>query len=85
MAPIFAQKNIPDEFKVPAEIIAKTIKDAPYFDEYEGFKNYIMKESGIGGKNLFKSLRLLLTGAEHGPDLAAVYKCIKNYLGEIVK
>lgn len=85
IALIFEAKNIPEEFKESAEIIAKIIKNAPYFDEYEDFKNYIMKESGIKGKNLFKSLRLLLMGAEHGPDLAAVYKCIKNYIGEIVK
>ena len=85
IALVFAEKTVPDEFKEAAQTIVEIIKNAPYFDEYEDFKNYIMKESGIKGKNLFKSLRLLLTGAEHGPDLAAVYKCIKNYIGEIVK
>ena len=44
-----------------------------------------MKESGLKGKNFFKPLRILLTGAEHGPDIAEIYKHLKNYIGEIVK
>lgn len=82
---IFSQKEIPEELKESADIIVKTIKSAPYFDEYDDFKNYIMKESGLKGKNFFRPLRLLLTGSEHGPDIALVYKYIKNYIGEIVK
>jgi glutamyl-tRNA synthetase len=85
IALIFADKMIPDEFKEAAQTIVKIVKSAPYFDEYEDFKNYIMQESGLKGKNFFKPLRILLTGAEHGPDIAMVYKYIKNYLGEIVK
>ncbi|MFA6191844.1 MAG: glutamate--tRNA ligase [Sulfurimonas sp.] len=82
---IFAPKVIPDEFREEAKIMSETIKNAPYFDEYEDFKNYIMKESNLRGKYFFKPLRLLLTGAEHGPDVAEVYKYLKNYIGEIVK
>lgn len=86
IAPIFAPKNIPDEFKESAQSVVKIIKNAPYFEEYENFKNYIIEKSGINGENLFKLLRLLLTGVENdGSDLDAVYKCIKNYIGEIVK
>lgn len=82
---IFSKKEIPEELKESADIMVKTIKSAPYFDEYDDFKNYIMKESGLKGKNFFRPLRLLLTGSEHGPDIALVYKYIKNYIGEIVK
>ncbi|MBU1658349.1 glutamate--tRNA ligase [bacterium] len=82
---IFAQKAIPQEFEEQAKVMAGTIKNAPFFEEYEGFKNYIMKESGLKGKNFFKPLRLLLTGAEHGPDVAEIYKYLKNYIGEIIK
>ncbi|MCX6051399.1 MAG: glutamate--tRNA ligase [Campylobacterales bacterium] len=85
IAAIFAPKIIPDEFQEQAHIMIETIKKAPYFDEYEDFKNYIMKESELKGKNFFKPLRLLLTGAEHGPDVAEIYKYLKNYIGEIVK
>jgi glutamyl-tRNA synthetase len=82
---IFALKIISQEFQDQAELMRNCIKNAPYFEEYEDFKNYIMQETGLKGKNFFKPLRLLLTGAEHGPDVAEVYKYLKNYIGEIVK
>ncbi|MCK9472424.1 glutamate--tRNA ligase [Sulfurimonas sp.] len=85
IASIFAEKEIPEELKESAQIIVETIKNAPYFEEYDEFKNYVMKESELKGKNFFRPLRLILTGAEHGPDISLVYKYIKNYLGEIVK
>ena len=85
IAPIFAKKEIPHEFTNQAKLMAETIKTAPYFEEYEEFKNYIMKESGLKDENFFQPLRLLLTGTEDGPDLAEIYKYLKNYIGEIIK
>jgi len=66
-------------------LIAEIIKGAPYFNEYDDFKNYIIKESGLEGENFLKPLRILLTNAEHGPDIAKIYKYLKNYIGEIIK
>ena len=83
--PIFSKKKIPKEFTGQINVMAETIKTAPYFEEYDDFKNYIMKESGLKDENFFQPLRLLLTGAEHGPDIAEIYKYLKNYIGEIVK
>ncbi|MCF6310383.1 MAG: glutamate--tRNA ligase [Sulfurimonas sp.] len=85
IVPIFADKEIPEEFAGAAKTMAQTIKNAPYFDEYDDFKKYVMNESGLKGKNFFKPLRLLLTGVQHGPDIADIYKYLKNYIGEIVK
>ncbi len=82
---IFAKKEMPKEFAEAAKTISEAITNAPYFEEYEDFKSHIMKESGLNDQNFFKPLRLLLTGAEYGPDIALVYKYIKNYIGEIVK
>ena len=82
---IFRPKIILEEFKEQAEIMRTCIKNAPFFEEYEEFKNHILQETNLKGKNFFKPLRLLLTGAEHGPDVAEVYKYLKNYIGEIVK
>jgi len=65
--------------------MTEIIKSAPYFDEYDDFKNYVIKESELEDKNFIKLLRLLLTGAEDGPEIAEVYKHLKNYIGEIVK
>jgi glutamyl-tRNA synthetase len=83
--PIFEAKIIPDEFADAATTMREVILKAPYFDTYDAFKNYVSQESGLKGKNLFKPLRLLLTGAEHGPDLSEIYKHLQNYLREIVK
>lgn len=83
--PIFSKRNIPEDLKEQTALMLKTIKSAPYFDKYDDFKNYIMKESGLQGENFLKPLRILLTNAEHGPDIALVYKYLKNYIGEIVK
>jgi len=85
IAPIFSQRNIPEDFKEQTALMAETIKGAPYFDEYDDFKNYIMKESGLKGENFSKPLRILLTNAEYGPDIAEIYKYLKNYIGEIIK
>ena len=85
IAPIFALRNISDDLAEQTQMMAQTIKNAPYFDAYEDFKNYVMKESGVQGEEFLKVLRILLTNAEHGPDIAEIYKYLKNYIGEIVK
>ncbi len=82
---IFAPKEIPEEFTQQVKTMTEIIKSAPYFDEYDDFKNYVIKESELEDKNFIKLLRLLLTGAEDGPEIAEVYKHLKNYIGEIVK
>lgn len=83
--PIFAKKEIPDEFMEAAIKMQDIIKNAPHFEEFEEFKTYIIENSGLKGKNFFKPLRLLLTGAEHGPELSDVYPYLKNYIKEIIK
>lgn len=83
--PLFAEKVVPEEFAEAAEKLRTAIKNAPFFEEFDDFKSYLMKETGLKGKFFLKPLRLLLTGAEHGPELANIYIYLKNYLGEIVK
>ncbi|TKI69867.1 glutamate--tRNA ligase [Sulfurimonas crateris] len=82
---IFAKKELPIEFAEDAKTVSEAVEGAPYFEEYEDFKNHIMKESQLEGENFSKPLRIILTGAEDGPDIALVYKYIKNYIGEIAK
>ncbi|WP_455756073.1 glutamate--tRNA ligase [Sulfurimonas sp.] len=83
--PIFAPKEIAQEFSEKVVLMQETIKKAPYFEEYDDFKNYIVKKTGLKDEDFNKPLRLLLTGAEDGPDLAKIYKFLKNYIGEIAK
>ncbi len=82
---IFAEKVIPEEFAEQAEVMRKVIMAAPYFESFDDFKNHIMNESGLKGKNFFKPLRLLLTGADNGPEVADLYVYLKDFMGEIVK
>ncbi|MBL6972828.1 MAG: glutamate--tRNA ligase, partial [Sulfurimonas sp.] len=82
---IFDSKEIPQEFTEPSALIVKTIKSAPYFEDYNDFKNYTLKESGLKEEDLSKALPYILTGTGDGPDIAEIYKYIKNYIGEIVK
>ncbi len=85
IAAIFAAKVMPKEFEDGGEKLKEVLQAAPFFEDYEAFKEYAMKESGLKGKNFFKPFRILLSGEEHGPDLALTYPLIKNYLTEIVK
>ena len=82
---IFADKEIPKEFLESSKIIVKIIKNAPYFEDYVDFQSYIMKKSGLDAQRLSKTLYYLLTGEESGPDIAKIYKYLKNYIGEIIK
>jgi len=85
IAPVFAHKDIPQEISEAAKIMTETIKGAPYFESYDEFKNFIMKESGLKEDSFVQTLRFLLTGAQDGPDIAEIYKYLKNYIGEIIK
>jgi len=85
IAPIFSDRIIPKEIENQTKNIASVIKSAPYFDEYEDFKSHIIKETGLNDEEFLLSLRILLTNAVDGPDIAKVYKYLKNYIGEIVK
>lgn len=53
-------------------------------NEYESFKNEVMKRSSLKGKNFFKPLRILLTGEAHGVDLNLLYPYIRFYLKDIL-
>jgi len=85
IAPIFTKREIPSELSNSVEIMTKTIKAAPYFEEYNDFEKHIMQESGLEKNDFNKSLRLLLTNADSGPEINKIYKYLKNYIGEIIK
>ncbi len=80
---IFAPKNFEGEWGDQMRTMETLVKDAPMFTDFNEFKAYIMRESGLKGKNFSKPLRLLVTGAEHGPELSDIYPLIKSYLLEV--
>ncbi len=83
--PIFSEKVIPEIYKESVDALKVAIQAAPYFKEYSDFQKHTMQESGLKDEFYFKSLRLILTGAQDGPELSDIYKNLKNYLAEVVK
>ncbi len=81
---IFAPKSFENEYKNEMILLQNIINNAPMLKTYDEFKNYIMQNSDLKGKMLFKPLRLLLTNEENGPELSELYPLIKSYLLEIV-
>lgn len=84
ISPIFTKRNVPESLKEDVSMLIEKIKNAPYFEQYDDFKNYLQQSSQIS-EDFDKALRIVLTNRVEGPDLAEIYKYIKNYLGEIIK
>ena len=82
---IFSEKTTLEGFEEESKNIKGALQKAPYFEDYEDLKNYVVENTALKGKNLFKPLRYILTGVENGPNLADIYPFIKNYIGEIVR
>ena len=82
---IFSKKNPPKDFESEFELIKGELLNTEIFETYDELKNFISQKTNLKGKNLFKPLRMLLSGAEHGPELAALYPIIKSYIKEIIK
>jgi len=81
--PIFAPKDFESKWAEEMKLMQKIIADAPMINNFNDFSNYLMKESGLKDTHFSKPLRVLLTGAEHGPELSHIYPLIKSYLLEI--
>lgn len=81
--PIFTAKNFEGQWSQQMRIMEKLIQEGPMFKEFDEFKSYMIKHSGLKEESFFKPLRLLLTGAEQGPELSDIYPLIKSYLLEV--
>lgn len=82
---VFTPKTVSEEYQEGFELLRDLTLKAPHFDDYESYKNYLIQNSGLKGKALFKPLRILLSGAEHGPEMSDLYSHLKNYIKEVVK
>jgi len=80
---IFSPKDFSGEWGEQMRVIAENIQTMPMIDDFDDFNVHIVHTSGLKGENFFKPLRLLLTGAEDGPELSEIYPLIKPYLLEV--
>lgn len=53
--------------------------------DFNSFKMQAMQKSGLKGKVFFKSLRFLLTGHTHGPELSDIFPFLRLYLKDILR
>ena len=81
--PIFAPKDVEGKGSEQMRQLETLVQNAPMINDFDAFKSYMMKESGLKDENLLKPLRQLLTGAQYGPELSDIYPLIKPYLLEI--
>lgn len=85
VTPIFNAKTSCKGYDEEFKILKETLKNAPYFENYEDLVKYISEKTQLKDEKLSNPLRYILTGTDKGPNISAVYGLIKNYLGEIVR
>ncbi|OBV29747.1 glutamate--tRNA ligase [Helicobacter sp. CLO-3] len=92
ITPIFMPKDIRaqyegEDFSNECEKLLQSL--APNFANppatYDEFKKVAMEASGLKGKAFFKPLRILLSGASHGPDIALLYPLLRENLANIMR
>jgi glutamyl-tRNA synthetase len=81
--PIFAPKDFNGEWGEQMQLMAENIQEMPMIDDFDDFAVHMVHMTGLKGENFFKPLRVLLTGAEEGPELSEIYTLIKPYLLEV--
>jgi len=82
---IFRKREFQGEYGDEVKTLANIIKEMEPIDDFQEFKKLLMKKSGLKGKRFFKPLRVLLTGAENGPEISSLYPLLKNYLQKIIQ
>ena len=82
---IFTPKSCRGEQSETMQRLSTLILAAPYLDTFDAFKAHLSERSGLEGEALLKPLRLLITGAENGPDLGKIYHFINPYITEVAR
>ena len=82
--PIFSKKEIPKEYQKEVNILKDFIVECSKMDDFDSFKDCLMKKSGLKGKKFFKPLRIMLTGKEHGPEISLLYPVLKKFIKKVI-
>ena len=81
--PIFTAKDFSGKWGEKMQVISKIIFQAPAFETFDAFKEHISTQSDLKDDILLQVLRQLLTATGDGPELSAIYPCIKSYILEV--
>ncbi len=81
--PIFSPKDFSGKWGEEMRIMAENIQEMPMIDDFDDFAVHMVHMTGLKGEKFFTPLRVLLTGAEDGPELSEIYSLIKPYLLEV--
>jgi glutamyl-tRNA synthetase len=82
---IFNKKTTCKGFEKEFTKIKSCMKEAPFYENFNELKEYVIEKTGLKGENFSIPFRYILTGENKGPELLEIYPLIKNYLGEITK
>ena len=83
---IFAPKKIDAIFGSQMQILSKAIISNDFSNlDFKEFSKKLSTLAKLNGKELFKPLRLLLTGSLDGPLLSDLYPHLKEHLKDVVK
>ena len=81
---VFSKKEF-NEFNEEIELLKKEILQNELEEDYNDFKNRLIKNTALKGKRLFMPLRMLMVGSAHGPEIKDLYSVMKPYLKMVVK
>ncbi len=81
---IFDKKEFSSQLQKSAETLKELVAEAPYFDEYEVFREYLIQKSTLPKEEIEEVLYIYLNAKENGPQIEHLYKCLKNYIKEVV-
>ncbi len=73
-----------DEFDTIVALLRKHSDKLATWD-YATCKDFIVAQSGLKGKALFKPLRMILSGQEHGIELDKLYCVIQPYMDYLLR
>ncbi len=80
---IFSIKNCNNDKNLL--LLSNLIQNAPFFENFNDFKNYLKNKIDLEDKKLEEYLSILLTNSSNTQNLDKIYKYIKNYLLEVSK
>ncbi len=81
---IFIENEPLKNFEKEFVLLKNTLKNTPFFEEYNDFEKYIFETTNLEKEVVLKLLNYIFTNQDE-ITLHDIYPHIKNYLGEIVK